>query len=142
MSKLRLQRVSELIREVLGDLMKKVKDPRVGFLTITDVQVSPDLSSARVYVSLLSEGEDREKAMKGLESASGFIRHELGKEIKLRKTPKLTFIYDEGIERGIKILNILNQIIPADEEAEEAEDSEIAEEENSEGFNEDDSDEI
>ncbi len=140
MSKLRLQRVSELIREVLGDIMKKVKDPRVGFFTITDVQVSPDLSSARVYVSLLSEGEDREKAMKGLESASGFMRHELGKEIKLRKTPRLSFIFDEGIERGMKILNILNQIKPGKSGNDESE--EIEDTEDTDGFDEEDADEI
>lgn len=133
MSKLRLQRVSELIREVLADIMKKIKDPRVGFLTITDVQVSPDLSSARVYVSMLSEGEDREKALKGLESASGFIRRELGKEIKLRKTPKISFIFDEGMERGMKILNMLNQIKPENKNEED---------ENADGVDEEESDEI
>ena len=139
MSKLRLQRVAELIREVLGDIMKKIKDPRIGFMTITDVQVSPDLSNARVFVSMLSEGEDREKAMAGLESAKGFIRHELGKEINLRKTPRISFHFDEGIERGMKILNILNQMKP---DTDKNEDSEIEDNEDTDRFDEENSDEI
>ena len=124
MSKMRLHRVSELIREVLGDIMKKIKDPRIGFVTVTGVDVSPDLSSARVFVSVLDEGEKREKAIEGLNSAAGYIRRELGREISLRKTPKLTFIFDEGIERGMKIINILNEIRPGDDEMDDTEISE------------------
>lgn len=142
MSKLRLQRVSELIREVLADIMKKIKDPRIGFMTITDVQVTPDLSNARIFVSMLSEGEDREKAMKGLESASGFIRHELGKEIKLRKTPRISFHFDEGMERGMKILNILNQIKPDNDENKDTDNENSEENEDTDRFDEEESDEI
>ncbi|MCE1245589.1 MAG: 30S ribosome-binding factor RbfA [Firmicutes bacterium] len=94
--------------------MQKIKDPRIGFVTVTEVKVSPDLDLARIFISTLSEGEEREKTMTGLNSAAGFVRKELGKEIKMKKTPKIAFIFDPGIERGSRILQLLNSIKPAE----------------------------
>jgi ribosome-binding factor A len=110
MASMRVQRVSELIRETLGDLMRKIKDPRIGFVTITEVDVSPDLEIARIFVSILGTQEERENTMQGLESASGYLRKELGHLIRLRKTPKLVFEFDPGIERGAKILKIIEEV--------------------------------
>lgn len=116
MSSMRINRVSELIREALGDILNKIKDPRIGFITVTSVEVTPDLDIARVFVSVLGEEEQVNDTLKGLESAAGFVRRELGKEIRLRKTPRIVFTFDPGIERGSRILELLNSIKKEDHE--------------------------
>lgn len=113
---MRINRVSELIREALGDILNKIKDPRIGFITVTSVEVTPDLDIARVFVSVLGEEEQVNDTLKGLESAAGFVRRELGKEIRLRKTPRIVFTFDPGIERGSRILELLNSIKKEDHE--------------------------
>ena len=111
MSKMRMLRVQELIKETLGDILLKIKDPRIGFVTITDVRVAPDLDSAHVYVSILGSREEQDNSIKGLESASGFIRHELGNKIRLRKIPRIIFEFDPGIERGIKMISLIDRVV-------------------------------
>lgn len=112
MAKMRLERVSELIKEAVAEILQKIKDPRIGFVTVTEVKVSPDLDLARIFISTLAEGEERDKVMEGLNSAAGFVRKELGREIQMKKTPRVAFIFDPGIERGSRIIQLLNSIKP------------------------------
>lgn len=107
----RANRLAEVLKKELSDLFRKeVKDPRINFLTITDVEVSGDLSVAKIYVSTLQEKNDPALMMEGLEKAVGYLRKELGQRIEIRHIPELRFIYDQSIERGQRIHNLLNEI--------------------------------
>lgn len=108
---LRQHRVSEQMKKELGDIIgRKIKDPRIGFVTVTDVQVTGDLQQATVYISVLGDEEQKENTLKALAKAKGFIRSEIGQRIRLRKTPDLIFEFDESLEYGSKIESLLNQI--------------------------------
>jgi ribosome-binding factor A len=106
----RMRRVNEVIRQVLGDVIATdLKDPRVGFVTVTDVDTSPDLRTARVYFSVLGSESDREKALAGLRSSHGFLQGRIASELRMKRTPTLTFHYDESVDRGIRISRLLDQ---------------------------------
>ncbi len=108
----RIDRVSEDIKREIAAIIRELKDPRIqGMLTVVNVEVSSDASFAKVYVSAM-EGIDTAKlAVKGLTSATGYIRREIGKRLHLRKTPELKFIADDSIEKGMNITRMLNTII-------------------------------
>ncbi len=107
----RANRIAEEIkREVAYLLRGELKDPRIGFVTLTSVEVSNDLRHAKIFVSTMAPAEEREKALLALNNAQGFIRNELGKRLRLRYTPEISFIFDESIEHGAKILKLLNQV--------------------------------
>ena len=111
MSNLRANRVAEQIKKELGDIFTvKLKDPRVGFVTVTDVEVTGDLQEAKVYISVLGDQEKKEETLLGLAKAKGFIRSEIGKRIRLRKTPEISFEYDEALEYGNRIETILKDL--------------------------------
>ena len=111
------RRVSELIHIHLSNLLeRKIKDPRLEMVTITDVEVSPDASRADVYFSAFGGGQSREEAREGLESAAGWLRRELGQHLRLRRTPELVFHYDRSMERGERISSILDELGLGDEE--------------------------
>jgi ribosome-binding factor A len=104
MSSERMRRVDESIRQVIGDaLASDLKDPRVGFVTVTDVKTSADLSHARVYVSVLGEPEVREDTLVGLRSAHGYLQGCLARELKLKRTPTLEFSYDDTTDRAMRV---------------------------------------
>jgi ribosome-binding factor A len=106
----RMRRVDEAVRQVLGDaLASDVKDPRVGFVTVTAVKTSPDLRHARVYVSVLGTGQDREATLSGLRSAHGYLQRRLGDELKLKRTPTLEFVYDESTDRAFRLEQLLDR---------------------------------
>jgi len=108
---LRANRVGEQMKKELGEIIsRKIKDPRVGFVTITDVHVTGDLQQATVYISVLGDEEQKENTLKGLDKAKGFIRSEIGQRIRLRKTPEISFEFDESIGYGNRIESILKQI--------------------------------
>jgi ribosome-binding factor A len=108
---LRANRVGEQVKKELSDIIgRKIKDPRIGFVTVTDVQVSGDLQQAKVYISVLGDEEQRENTLKGLAKAKGFIRSEVGQRIRLRKTPEIIFEWDESMEYGNRINSILHQL--------------------------------
>lgn len=108
---LRPNRVGEQMKKELGEIItRKIKDPRIGFVTVTDVQVTGDLQQATVYISVLGDQEQRENTLKGLAKAKGFIRSEIGQRIRLRKTPEITFEFDESIDYGNRIDTLLHQI--------------------------------
>jgi ribosome-binding factor A len=106
----RMRRVNEAIREVLGDaIATELKDPRIGFVTVTEVNTSPDLRSARVYVSVLGSAEARAETLEGLHSSHGFLQGKIAGAMRLKRTPTLTFHYDESIDRGQRIARLLDE---------------------------------
>ena len=110
----RSARIGDLMKEEIADiLMRKIKDPRIGFATVTEVVVADDLRNATVYVSVY--GTDRKETLAGLGSASPFIRSELGRRMRLRSVPELLFRYDDSVERGAHIMELLHEMEEADE---------------------------
>jgi ribosome-binding factor A len=106
----RIRRVNEAMRAVLSDaIATEIKDPRVGFVTVTGVKTSPDLRHARVYVSVLGDDAARQGTMEGLRSAHGFLQGRLASELRLKHTPALTFEYDDTVDRGMRISEILDE---------------------------------
>ncbi len=109
----RVSRVAELVkREVSQMLLHGIKDDRVGagMVSVTDVDVSGDLQHAKIFVSIYGTEEAKEETMAGLKSATGYVRSELGQRIRLRRTPEIVFIEDRSIERGTRVLSLLNQL--------------------------------
>jgi ribosome-binding factor A len=104
-----MRRVDEAVRQVLGDaLAHDVKDPRVGFVTVTAVKTSPDLRHARVYVSVLGSEPDRDATLEGLRSAHGYLQRRVGEELELKRTPTLDFVYDETTDRAFRLERLLD----------------------------------
>jgi ribosome-binding factor A len=111
----RMRRVDEAVRAVLSDaITKDLKDPRIGFVTVTGVKTSPDLRHARVYVSVLGEEPARAATLEGLRSAHGFLQGRLAGELTLKRTPALSFAYDESIDRGMRISELLDAPLESD----------------------------
>lgn len=106
----RSQRVSDLIREEIADIiMNKVKDPRLGFVTVTGAKITEDLKIATIYISIFKE-EEKETTLEMLNSAKGFIRAELAKRLRMKFIPSLTFRIDESLEYGVRIEKLLREI--------------------------------
>ena len=117
MSGTRMRRVDVAMRQVLGDaLAQDLKDPRIGFVTVTDVKTSTDLRHARVYVSVLGEGgrpsesEQREATLEGLRSAHGFLQARVASELRLKRTPALEFHYDDTTDRALRVDALIDEI--------------------------------
>lgn len=122
MSDYRPKRVGDRIREELAELlMSEMKDPRVGFATVTEVRMSPDLRHARVFVSIYGDDEEREAGMEALKHAQGYLRSAIGRRVRLRHVPELHFELDETLDRSERIEELLEQVRPEDS-ADEAED--------------------
>ena len=106
----RMRRVDEAVREVLSDAITlKVKDPRIGFVTVTAVETAPDLRRARVYVSVLGNASVRKRSLQGLESAHGVLQRMVARELRLKHTPTLEFLYDDTTERGFRIAELIDR---------------------------------
>ncbi len=111
----RLERVSGLLKEVLGEIITDLKDPRIGFVSILDVKVSPDLRHARVCVSSFGADADRKSTIDGLTSAKGFIKREItARGVSLRHIPDLNFVYDDSIEYSTQIMDLINKANESD----------------------------
>ena len=107
----RPERVAQMVQELLGELFARgMRDPRIGLVTITGVKMSPDLREARVYWTVHGDSEQREHTAKGLDKARGFLRREIGAQLKLRLTPDLHFTYDEAIDRGERIELLIRKV--------------------------------
>jgi ribosome-binding factor A len=107
----RTERLGEEIREEVAQMITgELKDPRIGFVTVTRVDLGPDLRQARVYVGVLGTEKQREKSLSGLKQASGFMRRALGQRLRLRHTPELVFQYDEGLEASDRVARLLDEI--------------------------------
>jgi ribosome-binding factor A len=107
-SKDRMRRVNEAVKEVVSIAISgELKDPRVGFVTVTEVRTSPDLRHARVYVSVLGDEEQRAETLAGLSSSRGYLQSRVGAALRLKRTPQLDFHYDDSADRGIRITELL-----------------------------------
>jgi ribosome-binding factor A len=107
----RSDRIADLIqKEISQMLMKGLKDPRIGFVTITKVAVSEDCRMAKIYFSVAGSAEERERSTEGLNSAKGYVRKELGRRIRMKYTPEITFQFDPSIEYAIHIGEVIDQI--------------------------------
>ena len=106
----RMRRVDEAVRQVLADaLAHELKDPRIGFVTVTDVNTSPDLRHARVFVSVLGDAPQRDETLDGLRSAHGYLQQRIARELKLKHTPTLEFSYDDTTDRAMRVGELLER---------------------------------
>ena len=112
----RTERLGEEFREEIARMIGggQLKDPRIGFVTVTRVEVVPDLRNAKVYVGVLGTPAEREKTLVGLRQAAGFLRRSLGQKMRLRHTPELAFVYDEGLEAHDRIARLLAEVKAGD----------------------------
>ncbi|MFH1683335.1 MAG: 30S ribosome-binding factor RbfA [Candidatus Margulisiibacteriota bacterium] len=107
----RVDRVAELIKKEISKIIREdVSDPRIGFVSITDVDVSPDLENAKIMVSILANEEKKKESMQGLHSATSFIRGKLGHLLDLRAVPEIKFVRDDSLERGSRVLGIISKL--------------------------------
>lgn len=105
----RMRRVNEVMREVIGGaIADELEDPRIGFVTVTSVETSPDLRSARVFVSVLGDEGERRSTLEGLRSSHGVLQSAIARELRLKRTPTLTFHYDDGAERAERLSRLLD----------------------------------
>jgi len=106
----RMRRINEVLREVIGSAVAaELSDPRIGFVTVTSVETSPDLRSAKVHVSVLGDDDAREEALAGLRSSHGVLQAKIAAETRMKRTPTLSFHYDPTVERGMRIAELLEE---------------------------------
>jgi ribosome-binding factor A len=110
-----MRRVNEALREVLSEGMSELKDPRIGFVTVTGVETSPDLRQATVFVSVLGSERKREATLQGLDSSRGILQGRVNRELRLKRTPQLVFEYDPTVERGVRLSKLIDELSPDDE---------------------------
>ena len=109
----RMRRVNEALREVLSaHIAADLKDPRIGFVTVTAVETTPDLSHARVYVSVLGDEAERAATLEGLSSSHGFLQAEIGQKLRIKRTPTLQFVFDDTLDRAMRISELLDEQDP------------------------------
>ena len=113
----RMRRINEVLREVVGAAISSdLSDPRIGFVTVTSVDTSADLRTAKVYVSVLGDEESREETLAGLRSSHGVLQTRIAAETRMKRTPTLTFHYDDTIEQGVRISHLIDEQAPAEPE--------------------------
>ena len=110
-----MRRVNAAVREVLSETVGELKDPRIGFVTVTGVETSSDLRAARVFVSVLGSERKREESLAGLAAAHGVLQARIARELRLKRTPQLTFEYDDSVERGVRMSHLIDELAPDDE---------------------------
>jgi ribosome-binding factor A len=111
-----MRRVNESIKEVLGATLPDLKDPRIGFVTVTGVETSPDLRHAVVFVSVLGSERKRERSLQGLTAAHGMLQARLARELRMKRTPQLRFEYDPTVERGVRMSKLIDELAPDDDD--------------------------
>jgi len=102
-----MRRINEVLREVIGATIAELSDPRIGFVTVTSVDTSPDLRAAKVHVSVLGGEAEREETLAGLRSSHGVLQSKIAAETRMKRTPTLSFVYDETVEKGMRISRLL-----------------------------------
>ncbi len=107
-----MRRVNESVRQVLAEALPELKDPRIGLVTVTGVETTPDLRHATVYVSVLGSARKRKASLLGLEAAHGLLQARLARELRLKRTPQLTFEYDPSVERGVRMTRLIDALAP------------------------------
>ena len=110
----RMRRVNESIKEVLAAAVQELQDPRIGFVTVTGVETSTDLRHAVVFVSVLGSEQKRARSLQGLEAAHGLLQARLAREVRMKRTPQLTFEYDPTVERGVRMTKLIDELAPDD----------------------------
>lgn len=121
----RAQKVAQAIRQVVGmAILSELKDPRVRDVTLTRVEVTGDLREAKVYVSVMGDEHQQELSLRGLQSAAGFLQAKCAERIEMRYTPRLHFMFDQGLKKSFEVTRILNEVLPKEDAVPEAEDSE------------------
>jgi ribosome-binding factor A len=110
----RMRRVNEALREVLSESIAELKDPRIGFVTVTGVKTSSDLRQATVFVSVLGPERKRRATLEGLQSSHGVLQTRVNRELHLKRTPQLTFEYDPTIERGVRLSTLIDELAPGE----------------------------
>lgn len=111
MARQRVQRVAEQMKKEIADILKnEIKDPRLGFVSVTEVELSPDLRYAKVYISIFGDEQAKKESLEVLARATGFVRREIGQRLSLRFVPEITFKFDPSIERGARIAELLHQV--------------------------------
>jgi len=108
----RMRRVNEAVREVVSEGVNELKDPRIGFVTVTGVETSTDLRHARVFVSVLGSDAKRAKTLDGLAAAHGVLQARVAKELRMKRTPQLAFEYDPTVERGVRMTQLIDELAP------------------------------
>jgi ribosome-binding factor A len=111
-----MRRVNESVRQVLSEGIGQLKDPRIGFVTITGVETSNDLRHATVYLSVLGAERKRAQTLAGLEAARSLLQARLGRELHMKRTPQLAFEYDPSVERGVRMTKLIDELAPDDSE--------------------------
>jgi ribosome-binding factor A len=111
-----MRRVNESVRQVLSEEVGRLKDPRIGFVTVTGVETSPDLRNARVFVSVLGTDRKREETLAGLGAAHSVLQGALARELRMKRTPQLAFEYDPSVERGVRMTKLIDELVPDDDE--------------------------
>jgi ribosome-binding factor A len=112
----RMRRVNESVRQVLAETLPELKDPRIGLVTVTGVETAPDLTHATVYVSVLGNERKRSATLRGLEAAHGVLQSRLARQLRMKRTPQLTFEYDPSVERGVRMSRLIDELAPEDDE--------------------------
>jgi ribosome-binding factor A len=107
-----MRRVNEAVREVVSEAVVELKDPRIGFVTVTGVETSPDLRHARVFVSVLGSEAKRAKTLDGLAAAHGVLQARVARELRMKRTPQLAFEYDPTVERGVRMTQLIDELAP------------------------------
>jgi ribosome-binding factor A len=127
MSSRRLEKAAAAIREVVSmAILAELKDPRIRDVTVTYVEVSPDLRHAKVHVSVMGDDAHQKLSLRGLQSAAGFLQAKIAERIDIRYTPRLSFLLDQGVKRSIAVAQILQQVLPPQKAAAEEEESATA----------------
>ena len=110
-----MRRVNEAIREVVSEALGELADPRIGFVTVTAVRASPDLAQATVFVSVLGSDRKRARTLAGLSSSRGVLQARIARELTIKRTPVLTFEYDQTVERGARLSKLIDELAPGDD---------------------------
>jgi ribosome-binding factor A len=108
----RMRRVNELVRAVVAESVADLKDPRIGIVTVTGVEIASDLRAGTVFFSVFGSEKKRRATEAGLASAHGFLQKRVGRELKLKRTPQLTFEYDPTVERGVRMTRLIDELVP------------------------------
>jgi ribosome-binding factor A len=109
-----MRRVNEAIKQIVSEALPTLKDPRIGFVTVTGVETTSDLDQATVWVSVYGTEQERQGTLDALEGASGLFQSRINRELHMRKTPRLEFKYDAAVERGVRMTQLIDELAPAD----------------------------
>jgi ribosome-binding factor A len=116
-----MRRVDEAVKHVLSEAIPTLKDPRIGFVTVTAVETTSDLDHAKVWVSVFGSEAQRTRSLRALDGATGVLQARLGRELGLRRTPRLKFVYDRAVEHGVRMTRLIDELAPPDGDDDAAE---------------------